>query len=741
MFAAAATFMLVSAAAALDKDRQLSDQGEVNEARFDLRSWATMGSSFLPNESYFRAARHIGTQGADQNVIGPMQDDEALLMYALVQTSHVERVLELGGFTGFSARTFLSGMARKPHGRVYTVDLNPVPTVRVEGGADHRHIAIQKDAAHLEPGDVENAPLDLVLFDCHSFDATRATVRQLYRHRLLKPDTYFVLHDTGLHSRLIHSGLMPFVTPHHGKLIHQPVERLFSDWLLSEYPQDHWQRVAMHDDAREPMRHGLTIMQRRVSMALPPSACLKPGMPGDPTLCTRMVDDRGPSRAPAGDTNGSEWSAVLKVFEPITAQMLMRLREYRELLGPKLLVLYDRTDVDKQLVARRLRLFGAPEQTCAWDFHSFRAAYPTMGRIHQQLKLSRRQRSAGPIFGKQAFMSRHVIPAAPMLMLADGRLQDCSWVLTNHTWILEADALFTGDVRTFFRANAAEPADLVSTAYILADDAFWITAMRWHQGVPEPPPYHPDVGRRVANSPATSLPTWACNGTEEFFPQPRVPRPAWCDDPQRVSALRGWLWRAISVERMSHQLLQLLVRRLREGIMMTGEMFETTMCLSEAWCTLADWAHGPAIASERTRTYPWPARGFRSSHFIFYPSKLGGRPRTREQDVWYHPVKEKGQLWIVEKEETEAFLREQGGGKLQHRAGEASASRPPGTSRPKRPHASRHKDEVQRGRPYGQMRRNHRRARHSRQPRPSWADSGPLSTPRGHPARREQAGD
>jgi predicted O-methyltransferase YrrM len=714
----------------------LSDPEEVNEAKFDLRSWATMESSFLPNHSYFRAARHIGTQGADQNVIGPMQDDEALMMYALVQTSHVERVLELGGFTGFSARTFLSGMVRKPHGRVYTVDLNPVPTVRVEGGADHRHIAIQKDAAHLEPGDVENAPLDLVLFDCHSFDATRATVRQLYRHQLLKPDTYFVLHDTGLHSRLMHSGLMPFVTPHHGKLIHQPVERLVADWLLSEYPEDHWQRVAMHDDAREPMRHGITIMQRRVNMAVPPSACFKPGMPAEPTLCTRLVDGKGPSAMPAGDSTRYEWSAVLKLYEPITAQMLMRLREYRELLGPKLLVLYDQTDVDKQLVARRLRLFGAPKQTCVWDFHSFRAAYPTMSRVHQQLKLSRRQRNAGPIFGTRTFMSRHTIPAAPMLMLADGLLHDCSWGLTNHTWILEADALFTGDVRTFFRALAAESSDFVSTAYILADDTFWITAMRWHQGVPEPPPYHPDVGRRVANSPATPLPTWACNGTQEFFARPQVSRPAWCDDPERLSALRGWLWRSISVERMSRRLLELLVRRVKEGIMMTGEMFETTMCLSEAWCTLADWAHGPAVASERTRTYPWPARGFRSSHFIFYPSKLGGRPRTRELDVWYHPVKEKDQLWIVQQEEKEGLLREQGGGQPQQRVGEASGSRQTGASRPNLRPASRHEDEVQQRHPQGQVRRNHHQVRHSWRPRSSWAGRGPLSTPRGHPARR-----
>ena len=70
---------------------------------------------------YFAPASHIGWQGAAQGVLGPMQDDEALLLYALVQASHVKRVLEIGGLGGFSAFTLVQGMHRKPNSAVYTM--------------------------------------------------------------------------------------------------------------------------------------------------------------------------------------------------------------------------------------------------------------------------------------------------------------------------------------------------------------------------------------------------------------------------------------------------------------------------------------------------------------------------------------------------------------------------------------------------------------------------------------------
>src|ERR1700742_4836 len=98
-------------------------------------------------------------QPPQQDVWGPIQDDEALFLFAMIRTMCMKRILEIGGLQGYSATNFL--VAAGEGARVYTVDLNPVRTV------GPGHVTIQKDAALIAPEDVENKPLDLVFFDCH----------------------------------------------------------------------------------------------------------------------------------------------------------------------------------------------------------------------------------------------------------------------------------------------------------------------------------------------------------------------------------------------------------------------------------------------------------------------------------------------------------------------------------------------------------------------------------------------
>ena len=56
------------------------------------------------------------TQPDDQLVFGPVQDDEALFLYAVVRVMRLRRILEVGGLGGYSARNFLE--ATGPNGRV-----------------------------------------------------------------------------------------------------------------------------------------------------------------------------------------------------------------------------------------------------------------------------------------------------------------------------------------------------------------------------------------------------------------------------------------------------------------------------------------------------------------------------------------------------------------------------------------------------------------------------------------------
>jgi hypothetical protein len=91
--------------------------------------------------AFFYHMRHLGRQPRDGLISGPIQDEEALLLYALVRTAGVRRILEIGGLGGFSARNWLSAIkCAKGIKAVYTVDIHEVPTIGVN------HFAVKKDA-------------------------------------------------------------------------------------------------------------------------------------------------------------------------------------------------------------------------------------------------------------------------------------------------------------------------------------------------------------------------------------------------------------------------------------------------------------------------------------------------------------------------------------------------------------------------------------------------------------------
>ena len=62
-----------------------------------------------------------------------MQADEMLLLFSIIRTSSVRRVLEIGGFHGDSAFNFLQALRCKRGGAVITVDLQ-----RVKRHSGHR---------------------------------------------------------------------------------------------------------------------------------------------------------------------------------------------------------------------------------------------------------------------------------------------------------------------------------------------------------------------------------------------------------------------------------------------------------------------------------------------------------------------------------------------------------------------------------------------------------------------------
>ena len=133
------------------------------------------------------------TQPDHQAIPGPIQDDEALLLFALIRVTRIKRIVEFGGVHGYSAKNFCEAVGTK--GTVYTVDWG------VDGKTEkqsNNHIVITKNVADITPEDLDNEPVDLVFFDCHAYEAELCAFQTLLRAGIITDKTIFVFHDTNL---------------------------------------------------------------------------------------------------------------------------------------------------------------------------------------------------------------------------------------------------------------------------------------------------------------------------------------------------------------------------------------------------------------------------------------------------------------------------------------------------------------------------------------------------------------
>jgi len=188
------------------------------------------------------------TQPPSQSVAGPIQDDEALLLFAMCRVTCARRILEFGGQSCYSARNFLAAIKGVPGGAVYTVDPTPI------GVLSTAHRVIRKWAKDVLPEDLDNEPLDLVFFDCHDYAQELTVFLVLSRAGLITRSTLIALHDTGTHPEPV----VPWVYRGEEGYIHQPAERALANRL-----QDlGYECVSFHAPRpRAPIRfrHGLTL--------------------------------------------------------------------------------------------------------------------------------------------------------------------------------------------------------------------------------------------------------------------------------------------------------------------------------------------------------------------------------------------------------------------------------------------------------------------------------------------------
>ena len=173
--------------------------------------------------------------------MGPIQDDEALLLYSLIRVMGIRTVLEFGVGKGDSARNFIAAGCE-----VWSVDVNPITPV------SPKHHMLHKSAELISKGDVGNKEIDMVFFDCHVMGQL-----EVFKNLgdLLPSRVVIALHDTGTHA----DQLCSWATPSEQGWVHQPVERL----MVVELEKMGFVPFHAHGWLdRVPYRHGLTIMQR-----------------------------------------------------------------------------------------------------------------------------------------------------------------------------------------------------------------------------------------------------------------------------------------------------------------------------------------------------------------------------------------------------------------------------------------------------------------------------------------------
>lgn len=181
-----------------------------------------------------------------RRVYGPIQDDEALLLYAIVKCMGITAVLEVGGQTGYSARNFLAAGAE-----VVTIDIDPVPTL------SPRHRVIQANAATASLDGIPRC--GLVFFDAHDEAAQWRFYERAVDAEVIDDDTALAVHDTGLHAEKF----VWWSVPCGAGWAHQPAERRFVERLRAAG----WAAIHAHDDFAAEPRHGLTILQKPRSLA------------------------------------------------------------------------------------------------------------------------------------------------------------------------------------------------------------------------------------------------------------------------------------------------------------------------------------------------------------------------------------------------------------------------------------------------------------------------------------------
>lgn len=190
---------------------------------------------------------------------GPIQRDEALLLYALVKTVDPKTVVEFGFLVGDSAINFLKAMSADA--RLYSYDVTAMSMHSARKIRDDRFTFILKSQAEFQCSDVDKRLVDLVLFDgSHDFHINMVTLKEVMK--CLSERALIIVHDTGAW----YGDMKGFQTSEgyfidrlrNRGYIHRPDERKFVNYIRENIKD--FDQIHLHSTSK--FRHGLTVLQR-----------------------------------------------------------------------------------------------------------------------------------------------------------------------------------------------------------------------------------------------------------------------------------------------------------------------------------------------------------------------------------------------------------------------------------------------------------------------------------------------
>ncbi len=205
----------------------------------------------------------------ENDAIGPLQRDEAIALFGIIRSLRPKVVVEFGFFHGHSAFNFLRSLPED--GRLYSYDIDPdsIRRAQREFTFDRRFTFIGKSQTDFDPADIGHQKIDFAFFDAaHELDLNQETFARIAPH--LAPEGMIAVHDTGLwhrdHFAPIHQQFereMPGEWLTEKLYAHQPGERRFIDWILSQNPGF----SAIHFHSTGTLRHGFSLLQRSRSLS------------------------------------------------------------------------------------------------------------------------------------------------------------------------------------------------------------------------------------------------------------------------------------------------------------------------------------------------------------------------------------------------------------------------------------------------------------------------------------------